>query len=296
MAPGPHGGTSKLPKLVRDPGMKAIVPTQNGESKEGQLSWYSQCKERWRRKPEKDKTTAKQSCSLPPLESRAPAVAKKLQSHPFMEVGAANEICGPKIPIGLPRSCAIARQQLPEDQRPSTAEIQETATRLRVSMYEALAFCLPPNEDPDAEEKRKEARFAKAEAKRLAKAKQDLVEYQKTKAQKEEEEQKAKEEEKQKQEEEAAAKEAKRLERQKALKKQLEIQVNAFDEKERAKAQVEEEKRKEEERKEALRKKYLQKQKAKVQQWHLQKDMADTLAPEAGDDAFPDAAGCDGPL
>lgn len=283
-----------MPKLAKDPGMKGIVPTQKGESKEAQLSWYSECKERWRRKPEKEKTnTVKQNCSLPPLESRAPAVAKKLQSHPFMEVGTANAVCGPKFPAGLPRSCAIARQQLPEDQRPSTAEIQETATRLRVSMYEALAFCLPPNEDPDEEEKRKEARTAKAEAKRLAKAKQDLVEYQNRKAQKEEEEEKAKEEEKQKQEEEAAAKEAKRLERQKVLKKQLEVQIEAFDDKEKAKAQVEEEKRKEEERKEALRKKYLQKQKAKVQQWHMQKDMADTDKPagEAFPDAFPDAAG-----
>jgi len=293
MAPGPHAGIQKLPKLERNPGLKGIVPTQAGESNPAHKSWYSECKERWRHMPEKEKDgTAKQGCSLPPLSARAPAVAKKLESHPFMEVGAANSVCGPKIPLGLPRSCAIARAQIPEDQRPSTAEIQETALRLHVSMHEALAFCLPPDEDPLREEKRREMRAAKAQEKRIAKAKQDLVEYEKQKAQKREDEAKAKEEAKKKQEEEVAAKEQARLAHVKKLKSKLVVQVRAFDEKQKAKAEIEEERKKEEKKKEAMQKKYLQKQQAKLQQWQLQKEKkaAGLSTGEADDAALPDAA------
>merc|ERR1712185_655508 len=99
---------------------------------------------------------------------------------------------------------------LPEDQRPSTREIQETATWVRVSMYEALAFCLPEDEEGPKAEKRREMRAAKAETKRLAKAKEDLVEYHERMQKKDLEEEKAKEEEKCRREEEEKIKESKR--------------------------------------------------------------------------------------
>lgn len=265
--------------------MKGIVPTQDGKMDEAKTSWYSQCRARWRTQPEKGKQEAvKQTCSLPPVSARGPALVDQLElSRPRPQPLTA------RAPVGLPRSVFIARQRLPEDQRPSTAEIQEIATRLRVPMAEALAFCLPADEEGPKAEERKEKRAARAEKRRLEKAAQDLVEYRSKKKEKAEEEEKAKEEERKQQEEQEANKESKRLHRQKFLRKRMEVLIHAKDEEERTKAELELKEQKEQEKKEALMKKYRQKQQEKLQQWHLQKNAADQPAEEDAVDAAPDA-------
>jgi len=271
MAPGPDGGVPKLPKLRRDPGMKGVVPTQAGKPDEAQISWYSQCKSRWRQ-PEKEKdSAAKQSSGLPPISARGPVLVNKPElPHPFMTASEAQALTR-RPPLGLPRSVMIARQHLPEDQRPSTAEIQEIAASMRVSMTEALAFCLPTDDEELKVEERMQQRMAKAESRRLAKAKEDLVEYRTRKLEQQMEEEKAKEEERKKQEEETLVKENKREKRKKYLKKRLDVLIHAKDEEERQKVELEKKRLKEEEKKEEMKKKYLQKQKDKIQQWHQQK-------------------------